>query len=391
MKIRNKAILLIAVFALIVAACSDDSDDTTTTAAGGEETTTTAAAEETTTTAGEETTTTAGDETTSSVAALDGSGTLICQVTDTGGVDDRSFNESAWRGVQEAVDAFGIDSKVLESQTEADYATNISSLVEEGCDLIFTIGFLLGDATAVASEANPDVPFSIIDFAYDPEITNVRAHVYATAEAAFLAGYAAAGLSETGILGTFGGIDVGPAVTDFMDGYVWGARYYNEQKGTDVQVLGWDPDTKEGVFVGNFESVEDGRTTGQSLADEGADIILPVAGPVGQGTAAVAQERGDLLVVGVDSDWYFSNSQYSDVILTSVLKKIDASVFQTIEAFLAGEFAGGTTLNTLENDGVGLAPFHDFESDVPADLLAELEEIAVGIVDGSIDIEVPGS
>jgi basic membrane protein A len=382
LKIRNKAILLIAVFALIVAACSDDSDDTTTTAAGGEETTTTAAADEETTTtaaAADETTTTAGE-------ALDGTGYLACQVTDTGGVDDRSFNESAWKGVQDAVAAFGVDSKVLESQTEADYATNIASLIDQDCDIIFTIGFLLGDATQVAAEGNPDVPFSIVDVAYDPVIPNVRAHVYATAEAAFLAGYAAAEMSETDVLGTYGGIDIGPPVTDFMDGYVWGARYYNEQKGTDVQVLGWDPDTREGVFVGNFESVEDGRTTGQSLADEGADIILPVAGPVGQGTAALAQERGDLLVVGVDSDWYLSNSQYSDVILTSVLKNIDASVFQTIELALAGGFEGGTVLNTLTTDGVGLAPFHDFESEVPPELLTELEEIATGIADGSLDI-----
>ena len=126
MKIRNKAILLIAVFALIVAACSDDSDDTTTTAAGGEETTTTAAAEKKPQRQLGETTTT-GRETTTSVAALDGSGTWSCQVTDTGGVDDRSFNESAWKGVQDAVAAFGIESKVLESQTEADYATNIAS------------------------------------------------------------------------------------------------------------------------------------------------------------------------------------------------------------------------------------------------------------------------
>ena len=391
MKIRNRAIFLIAVFALVVAACGDDDgDDTTTTAAAAEETTTTAA-EETTTTAAEETTTTAAEETTTTVAALDGTGVLICQVTDTGGVDDRSFNQSAWKGVQDAVAAYGIDSKVLESQTEADYATNINSLIEEGCDVIFTIGFLLGDATQVAAEANTDVPFSIIDVAYDPVIPNVRAHIYATAEAGFLAGYAAAGMTETGVLGTYGGIDIGPPVTDFMDGYVWGARYYNAQKGTDVQVLGWDPDTREGVFVGNFESVEDGRTTGQSLADEGADIILPVAGPVGQGTAALAQERGDLLVIGVDSDWYESVPQYSDVILTSVLKKIDASVFQTITAFLAGEFDGGTVLNTLATEGVGLAPFHDFEGDVPAELKAELDELAVAIADGSLSIEQAGS
>jgi len=385
LKITSKAIMLIAVFALIVAACSsDDSDDTTTTAAGAEETTTTAA-EETTTTAAEETTTTAAStETTAETVDF-----LACQVTDTGGVDDRSFNESAWRGVQDAMVDFGVDGKVLESQTEADYATNIASLVEEGCDIIFTIGFLLGDATEVAAEANPDVPFSIVDFAYDPVIPNVRAHVYATAEGAFLAGYAAAAMSETGILGTYGGIDIGGPVTDFMDGYVWGARYYNEQKGTDVEVLGWNPDTKEGVFVGNFESVEDGRTTGQSLADEGADIILPVAGPVGQGTAALAQERGDLLVIGVDSDWYESVPQYSDVVFTSVLKKIDASVYQTIELALAGGFEGGTVVNFIANDGVGLAPFHDFESELPDGLVDELEEIEAGIIDQTITVERP--
>jgi basic membrane protein A len=174
-----------------------------------------------------------------------------------------------------------------------------------------------------------------------------------------------------------------------MDGYVWGARYYNEQKGTDVEVLGWDPDTKEGVFVGNFESVEDGRTTGQSLADEGADIILPVAGPVGQGTAALAQERGDLLVIGVDSDWFESVPQYSDVVFTSVLKKIDASVYQTIELALAGGFEGGTVVNLIANDGVGLAPFHDFESELPDGLVDELAEIEAGIIDQTITVERP--
>ena len=171
---------------------------------------------------------------------------LACQVTDTGGIDDKSFNATAWKGVEDAVTGLGVEGKFLESQQQTDYETNINAWIEEGCDLIVTVGFLLGDATAAAAEGNPDQKFTIVDFAYDPTFPNVVGQVFNTQEAAFLAGYASAGVSQTGKLGTFGGIPI-PPVTVFMDGFALGAAYYNEVHGTAVEVLGWDPATQEGL------------------------------------------------------------------------------------------------------------------------------------------------
>jgi basic membrane protein A len=115
-----------------------------------------------------------------------------CQVTDTGGIDDKSFNATAWKGVEDAVSQLGVEGKYLESQQQTDYEKNINAFLEENCDMIITVGFLLGDATKAAAEANPDVKFSIVDFAYDPTIPNVLGQVFNTDEAAFLAGYVAA-------------------------------------------------------------------------------------------------------------------------------------------------------------------------------------------------------
>ena len=310
-----------------------------------------------------------------------------CQVTDTGGIDDAGFNQTAWKGVEDAMAAHGIDGRFLESQAESDYEANLNSLLGGECDVIITVGFLMGDATANAANANPDQKFSIVDFAYDPTIPNVEGQVFATEQAAFLAGYLAAGMTETGVLGTFGGINI-PPVTVFMDGFVHGANYYNEQKGTEVTVLGWNPESKEGLFTGNFDSLDDGRAFAQNLYDEGADIVMPVAGPVGLGSAALADELGTdaLKIIGVDADQYMTDTEKQHVYLTSVLKRMDATVTQVIKSAMDGSFAGGLVVGTLENDGVGLAPYHAFEDAVPAELKAEIEEIKAGIIDGSITV-----
>jgi basic membrane protein A len=303
-----------------------------------------------------------------------------CQVTDTGGIDDKSFNATAWKGIEDAVDQLGIEGKFLESQQQTDYEANINAFLEEGCDIIVTVGFLLGDATAAAALANPDTKFSIVDFAYDPIILNVMGQVFNTDEAAFLAGYAAAASTQTGKVGTFGGIQI-PTVTVFMDGFALGVDYYNQQKGTSVEVLGWDPATQTGLFTGNFESTDDGRALGESLMDEGADIIMPVAGPVGLGTAAAVQERGNAWIVGVDNDWALVNSDYASVILTSVLKRMDVTTLVATQAALDGTFAGGVTVGTLANNGVGLAAL---ASVVPAGLQAELDQVRSDIIAGTI-------
>lgn len=311
-----------------------------------------------------------------------------CEVTDTGGVDDKSFNQTAWKGVEDAQRELGIEAKVLESNAETDYQPNINSFIQQKCDLIITVGFLLGDATKQAAVENPGSKFSIVDYSYDPEVPNVLGQVFATDEAAFLAGYLAAAVSKSGIVGTFGGINI-PTVTIFMDGFYYGVAYYNQQKGTRVQVLGWHPATKEGLFTNNFDSLSDGREFAKNLHDEGADIIMPVAGPVGQGSSALAMELGAdaLKIIGVDVDWYETVPEHRPVFLTSVMKRMDTTTLDAIKQAMAGTFTGGVTVGTLANDGVAIAPFHDNEPLVSAEMKAELDAVRAAIVAGTISVK----
>ena len=347
MKRHLRFFTILAVFALVAAACADDTGGTTTVA----EPATTAI--------------------------------LACQVTDTGGIDDKSFNQTAFKGITDAIEAghATAESDFLESQQPTDYEPHIQSFIDQGCDLIITVGFLLGDATAAAAAANPDQAFQIIDFAYDPVIDNVEGAIFGTTDAAFLAGYLAAGMSETGVVATYGGIAIPCGVTCFMDGFVYGVRYHNQEKGTSVEVLGWDPEAQEGTFTGDFENADNGRNVTQAFVDAGADVVLPVAGPVGVGSAALALDLGNLWVVGVDADWFETLPEYSDVILTSVLKGLDVAVSTAIKAVADGTFVGSTRLYTIAENGVGLGALND---SVPADLAAEVEAILAGLQDGSI-------
>jgi len=299
-------------------------------------------------------------------------------VTDVGGIDDKSFNATSWHGMELAEEELGVEVAYLESQQQTDYAVNITQFLDQDYDMIITVGWMLGEDTATFAEQNPDTNFAIVDYGYDPIIPNVLALTFATDEAAFLAGYLAAGMSQTGKVGTFGGIEI-PTVTIFMTGYKAGVEYYNEQHGTDVQVLGMS------TFVGNFESTDDGRRVAEDLIAEGADIIMPVAGPVGLGTAAAIKENPGTMLIWVDTDGCVSNPDYCDVTLTSVMKNMDVAVLDAIRAGVEGTFEGGFYVGTLTNDGVGIADFHEFEDDVPAELAAEMEEIEQGIIDGTIE------
>lgn len=314
--------------------------------------------------------------------AEEGSDFKVGMVTDTGGVDDRSFNEVSWSGLQQASDELGFEATVLESQQQTDYATNLSQLVDQDYDMIVTVGFLLGEDTLTFAQDNPDTLFAIVDFAYDEPTENLKGLIFDTDEAAFLAGYASAAMTQTGTVGMFGGLEI-PTVTIFMDGFAAGVSYYNEQNGTDVQVIGRD------LFAGNFESTDDGRRIGEDLISEGADIIMPVAGPVGLGTAAAVQDADGAMLVGVDTDWCVSSEEYCPVVLTSVMKNIDVAVHDvTVNAF-NGDTEGWNEpyVGTLENDGVGIAPFHEFEDQVPEGLQGDLDNIRQMIIDGELDVE----
>jgi basic membrane protein A and related proteins len=319
----------------------------------------------------------------------------VGQVTDLAGVDDKSFNATAWAGVEQAVAELGVEGKFLESAQQSDYAKNIQQFLDEDTDLIVTVGFLLGVDTAVAAKANPDTSFAIVDYAYPDcfgtdfvegqtcgsasELPNVLGLTFAVDQASFLAGYAAAASSQTGKVATWGGIPI-PPVTAFMVGFEAGVNYYNTQKGANVEVLGWDTAANDGSFIGNFDSLDDGRAITESLVQEGADVILPVAGPAGLGGAAYCTETSSCWIIGVDTDWTVSASEYTPVILTSVLKNMNVAVFDASKAVVDGTFAGGVYSGTLANNGVGLAPV----AGASDELNAELDAIKAGIIDGSI-------
>jgi basic membrane protein A and related proteins len=315
---------------------------------------------------------------------------LACQVTDTGGIDDRSFNATAWKGVLDAEKNLGVQGKYLESTTQNDYAPNINAFLQQNCGIIVTVGFLLGDATKAAATANPSQKFAIVDYAYDPTIPNVFGLTFGTDQAAFLAGYLAAGMTKTGKVGTFGGQKISP-VTIYEDGFAAGIDYYNQQKGTNVQLLGWDPAKQNGLFTGDFENQDNGRRVTETLLQQGADIILPVAGPVGLGAAAAVQQANQSgatdSMVWVDVDGCVSAPQYCSLFITSIEKNMDVAVEAATKSALDGSFKGGIYSGTLQNGGVGIAPFHDFESKVPADLKAELNTIKQGIESGSISVD----
>lgn len=303
-----------------------------------------------------------------------------CQVTDTGGIDDKSFNQTAYKGVTDAIAKYGnVEGKYLESQQQSDYEVNINAFLQDKCDIIITVGFLLADATAAAAEANPSQKFATIDVDY-LTFPNLRGSGFSIDQATFLNGYLAAGMTKTGKVGTYVGIAF-PATTRFMDGFGLGVAKYNEVHGTSVELLGWDVEAGTGLEVGNFESTDDGRKMGETLMDEGADIIMPVAGPVGLGTLAVMQERGTGMLIGVDNDWALANPDAKAFILSSAMKNMDLFVSETIGSVIDGTFTAGNWIGNLDNGGVGL---NYGGVEVPAELKAEVEALIPEIISGAI-------
>ncbi len=310
-----------------------------------------------------------------------------CQVSDTGGTDDRSFNQFAWIGMERAHEELGVEIKFLESTGEADYEPNLNAFIEDGCDVIFGVGFLLNDATTAAATANPDVSFAGIDH-WSQDLSNYLGSFYNIYEGTMLAGYLAAGMSETGIVGVYAGINI-PPVTAFSDGFFLGIQAYNEAHGTDVKLEGWDPVAQDGLFTGDFFDTDKGRTMTETLLDAGADVIMPVAGPVGAGSLAVFEERDAGLLIGVDTDWSAFFPDQAQYVLGSALKRMDLVVFDVIEDVVNGTFEGGNFTGTLENGRVGMAVGSAWLDKVPADLLAEIEALAAKIVSGEVSAVYP--
>jgi basic membrane protein A and related proteins len=317
-------------------------------------------------------------------------GFKACMISDTNGFDDKSFNQTSFKGMTDAKAELGLQTAQVQSRAASDYAKNIQSMVAANCNIIITVGFLLGDDTLAAAKKNPDIKFAIVDN-NDPKtypaVTNLKPLIFNTAQSSFLAGYLAAGMTKTKKVGTFGGAKL-PTVTVFMDGFSQGVDHYNKQKSADVQVLGWDAAKQDGQFTGDFTDTKGGQRTAEGLISQGVDIVFPVAGSAGLGALQAAKASGGKVNgIWVDTDGCVSAEQYCSNIITSVYKGMDVAVHDAIKAASDGSFSNEPYVGTLENDGTGLSPFHNFDSKIPAELKSELDALKADIISGKIMIE----
>ena len=317
-----------------------------------------------------------------------------CMVTDTGGINDKSFNASAYKGMKDAQKVNkNISVKVLSSNSTADYVPNINNFVHQGCGIIVTVGFLMDKATAAAANAHPLQKFAIVDDApAAPKSHELLSLQYETDQAGFLGGILAAGSSKKGTVATFGGQEF-PSVTLYMNGFVAGVRYYNKIAHKHVKVLGWTPAkgacslstcNGSGTFVGNFTDQTAGKTDTANFFAQGADIVFPVAGSVGLGSIAAAKLAG----VGHSVMWVDSNGCVSDAadckwFIGTVAKGVEPSVAAAVELAASGRFHGGTYVGTLKNAGTALEYGGIM---VPASLKAMIATAKAGIISGMISV-----
>lgn len=327
-------------------------------------------------------------------------GFLPCLVSDDGGFNDKSFNQSAKEGMDRAAEELGVEPIEVESSSANDYAPNLDNLISEGCTFIIAVGFKLSADTIASATANPEVDYAIIDDWADADgdgttdAENIKPLMFDTVQAAYLGGYAAAAWSaDKGVnkVGTFGGIPI-PPVTIFMDGFIDGVAKYNEDKGGDVQTFGWDVEAQDGSFTGGFAANDTAKQTAQSILDQGVDVILPVGGPIYQSAGeAIADAGTDTVMIGVDSDLAVADPSVADIVLFSIMKRIDVAVYEATLQAATGEFDATPYVGTLENEGVGLSGFGTFESQLPEGLADELTTLRDQIISGELEVTSPSS
>src|SRR5262245_23637389 len=296
--------------------------------------------------------------------------TQVGLVTDIGKVDDRTFNEFAYKGMMRAVKEFGLKSAFIETQQPTDYEKNIEQFASAGYDVVITVGFMLGDATKKIAQKYPKVHFAIVDFAYDPPVNNIVGLLFGEDQAGFLAGALAGLVTKSKTVGMVAGADI-PPVVRFRKGYEAGVRHVCSK----CEILG--------VYIDSFNDPARGKTAALSQIDEGADVIFGGGGTTGSGAILGAAQAG-AWVIGVDQDEYLTTfkqgqAKGANKLLSSAMKRVDNAVYGAIKLAVEGTFQGGMQVFDASNDGIGLAPFHDTESAIPEAVKVKLQEIATGL------------
>jgi basic membrane protein A and related proteins len=321
-------------------------------------------------------------------------------VTNTGGVNDQAFNQLAWEGLQRASEEMGFQASFIESQQTTDYETNIDQLATEGYNVIITVGSSMSDATALKARQYPNIKFAIVDHAYVPTsgsqscnetvvdcyvdgaLTNVTSLIFAEHQLGFLAGVLAGGMSQSGFVCSVSSVPP-PAsdryVISFRMGAVW-------QAGEDIR--GMNNYINIQTTNSNIPSVTDatqGQETALRLIDAGCDVVFGVAA---NGVLLAAHES-NVMAIGFDVDQYNTYPEVQDALISSAQKNVDVAVYNYLRTVVDGSVRAGTSTSTLQNGGVGLAPFHDWDSRIPANLKAQIQRASDGIREGSITIDLP--
>jgi basic membrane protein A and related proteins len=316
-----------------------------------------------------------------------------CEVTSNPPLHDRAFNQAVYDGLTAAGTKWGIGVRDKVSASEDEWKRNVNDLVQQRCGLIVTLGTIVGRDTVAAAKANPRQRFVSTDAAGVQGTSNLLRIKFKAEQAAFLAGYLSAGVTKSHTVGTYGGIPL-PTVTPFMDGFATGVLHYNRVHGANVRLVGWDPKTRTGTFVsqdqsgfGVFVNPTAARDITTELVGSGADVIFPVDGPGGEtGSCRAVQQHRDVLLIGVDTDQHYATPDCVAQWLTSVLKVFRQTVFLAMQQVVEHGFKGGMLEGTLENGGVGLAPFYGLRSRVPLRLRNELGRVKQDIIKRSISI-----
>lgn len=309
-------------------------------------------------------------------------------VTDTGGVNDKSFNQSAWEGVQTAAAEFGYEAKFIESKQQTDYEKNIDQFATESYDVIVTVGFLMGDATAAKAKQYPNIKFAIIDYSYFPAkdsaacpdtvkdcyddggLKNVTSLMFQEDEVGFLAGVLAAGMTKTGTICTVSGMEI-PPVVKYVVGFQNGAKWFKPE----TQALN--------VYIPSFVDPAKGKETGLSMIGQKCDVLFGVGGNTGNGGLLAAKEN-NLMAIGVDVDQFGTYPEVRDALISSAMKNVDTAVYEFLKALNGGTAKAGINTANIKNNGVGLAPFHDWDSKIPQEVKDKVAAAEAGLKDGSI-------
>lgn len=294
-------------------------------------------------------------------------------VTDVGEIDDKSFNQSAWEGVKLAESELGAQIDYIETQDAKDYAANISKFADNGYNAIVTVGFAMGEATAEAAEKYPDINFIGVDQFQGAPIDNLSGLIFSEDKSGFLAGALAAMVSETGTVGQVLGTDLVPPVVAFKEGFDGGAKYINP----DVNLIStYHPGGMDVAFT----DPEWGASTAKQALDQGADVIFGAGGKTGNGALIEVAGKDGAFCIGVDSDQWLTVPEAHPCLISSAMKLITPGVFDLIGQAQDGSMPGGNYVGP-----VGLAPFHDFDSEVPQDVKDKLAEIDAALQDGSLE------